>query len=114
VAAENPAVLAGRAAIRGLRVSVAHVVNLVSNGMTPAQIVAELPDLEEDGPQPVDASPSQATTSLLGPNKMPPRTSVRHATKNALVTAVKLGITMQSTRPRFSGVGCDRRSLLSG
>jgi uncharacterized protein (DUF433 family) len=45
---QDPAVLAGRAAIRGLRVSVAHVVNLVANGMTPAQIVAELPDLEEE------------------------------------------------------------------
>jgi uncharacterized protein (DUF433 family) len=27
---------------------VAHVVNLVANGMTPAQIVADLPDLEEE------------------------------------------------------------------
>ena len=35
-------------AIRGLRISVAHVVNLVANGMTPAQVVAELPDLEEE------------------------------------------------------------------
>jgi len=45
---QNPAVLAGRATIRGLRISVAHVVNLVANGMTPGQIVAELPDLEEE------------------------------------------------------------------
>jgi uncharacterized protein (DUF433 family) len=45
---QNPDVLAGRAAIRGLRISVAHVVNLVANGMTPAQIVEELPDLEEE------------------------------------------------------------------
>ena len=44
---QNPNVLAGRATIRGLRISVAHVVNLVANGMTPAQIVTELPDLEE-------------------------------------------------------------------
>jgi uncharacterized protein (DUF433 family) len=44
----DPGVLAGRATIRGLRISVAHVVNLVANGMTPAQIVAELPDLEEE------------------------------------------------------------------
>jgi uncharacterized protein (DUF433 family) len=44
---QNPNVLAGRSTIRGLRISVAHVVNLVANGMTPAQIVAELPDLEE-------------------------------------------------------------------
>lgn len=45
---QNPNLLAGRATIRGLRISVAHVLNLVANGMTPAQIVAELPDLEED------------------------------------------------------------------
>ena len=45
---QDPNVLAGRATIRGLRVSVAHVVNLVANGMTPAQIVQELPDLEEE------------------------------------------------------------------
>ena len=44
----DPNVLAGRATLRGLRISVAHVVNLVANGMTPAQIVAELPDLEEE------------------------------------------------------------------
>ena len=45
---QNPDVLAGRAAIRGLRISVAHVVNLVATGMTPAQVVAEIPDLEEE------------------------------------------------------------------
>ena len=43
---QNPNILAGRATIRGLRISVAHVVNLVATGMTPAQIVEELPDLE--------------------------------------------------------------------
>lgn len=43
---QDPGVLAGRATIRGLRISVAHVVNLVANGMTPVQIVEELPDLE--------------------------------------------------------------------
>ena len=45
---QRPDVLAGRATIRGLRISVAHVVNLVANGMSPAQIVEELPDLEEE------------------------------------------------------------------
>ena len=45
---QDPNLLAGRATIRGLRISVAHVLNLVANGMTPAQIVAELPDLEEE------------------------------------------------------------------
>ena len=45
---QDPNILAGRATIRGLRISVAHVVNLVANGMTAAQIVQELPDLEEE------------------------------------------------------------------
>lgn len=44
----DPDVLAGRASIRRLRISVAHVVNLVANGLTPAQIVQELPDLDEE------------------------------------------------------------------
>lgn len=44
----RPDVLAGRATIRGLRISVAHVVNLVANGMTADQIVADLPDLEPE------------------------------------------------------------------
>jgi uncharacterized protein (DUF433 family) len=41
-----PGVLGGRATIRGLRISVAHVVNLVANGMTAEQVVSDLPDLE--------------------------------------------------------------------
>ena len=45
---QTPDILAGRATIRGLRISVAHVVNLLANGMTPAQVVEELPDLDEE------------------------------------------------------------------
>jgi uncharacterized protein (DUF433 family) len=44
----DPNVLFGRATLRGLRISVAHVVNPVADGMTPAQIVSEHPDLEEE------------------------------------------------------------------
>jgi uncharacterized protein (DUF433 family) len=44
----HPGLLAGRATIRGLRVSVAHVVNLVANGLSPADIIADLPDLEPE------------------------------------------------------------------
>ena len=40
-------VLAGRATIRGLRISVAHIVNLIGNGMTPDQVLADYPDLEK-------------------------------------------------------------------
>lgn len=45
---QDPTILAGRAAIRGLRISVAHVVNLVANGMTAAEVVHDLPDLEPE------------------------------------------------------------------
>jgi uncharacterized protein (DUF433 family) len=45
---QNPDVLAGRATIRGLRISVAHVVNLLANGKTPADVLADLPDLEDE------------------------------------------------------------------
>ena len=42
----NPSVMGGRACIRGLRISVALVLNLVANGMTVPEIIAEYPDLE--------------------------------------------------------------------
>jgi uncharacterized protein (DUF433 family) len=41
-------VLGGRACIRGLRVSVALVLNLIANGMTVQQILKEYPYLEEE------------------------------------------------------------------
>jgi uncharacterized protein (DUF433 family) len=44
----GPGVLGGRAAIRGLRVSVAHVVNLVASGMTPAEITADILEIEDE------------------------------------------------------------------
>ncbi len=42
----DPAVMAGRACIRGLRVTVSLLINLTANGMTPEEIVAEYPYLE--------------------------------------------------------------------
>ncbi len=44
----NPNIMGGRACIRGLRVTVALVLNLVANGMTAKQIVKEYPYLEEE------------------------------------------------------------------
>ena len=44
----DPNVIGGRATIRGLRISVSHVVNLVANGMTAAEIVQDLPDLDDE------------------------------------------------------------------
>jgi uncharacterized protein (DUF433 family) len=62
---QNPNVLAGRATIRGLRISVAHIVNLVANGMTPAQIVADLPELEEE-----DVRQALAYASVLAEDQL--------------------------------------------
>jgi uncharacterized protein (DUF433 family) len=62
---QSPTVLAGRATIRGLRISVAHIVNLVANGMTPAQIVADLPELEEE-----DVRQALAYASVLAEDQL--------------------------------------------
>ena len=40
--------MGGRACIRGMRITVSLILNLVSNGMTAAEIVKEYPYLEED------------------------------------------------------------------
>lgn len=39
-------ILGGKACIRGLRISVSLIVNLVASGMTFAEIIDEYPDLE--------------------------------------------------------------------
>lgn len=43
----DPTVIGGRASIRGLRVSVSLVLNLVANGMQPGEIAEAYPELEE-------------------------------------------------------------------
>ena len=42
----NPAVMAGRACIRGMRITVALVLKLVASGMTVAEIIDAYPYLE--------------------------------------------------------------------
>jgi uncharacterized protein (DUF433 family) len=44
----DPQVMGGRACIRGMRITVALILNLVANGMTSQQILADYPYLEED------------------------------------------------------------------
>lgn len=44
----DPTIMGGRACIRGLRITVAHIVNMVANGMTAEDILKEYPDLEAD------------------------------------------------------------------
>ena len=48
----EPGKMAGQPCTRGLRIPVSTVVAMVADGMTPQEIVAELPDLEvEDIPE---------------------------------------------------------------
>jgi len=42
----DPQIMGGRACIRGMRITVSHVVNMVANGMTTDEIMREYPDLE--------------------------------------------------------------------
>lgn len=41
-------VMGGRACIRGMRITVSLLVNLVANGMSTAEILAEYPDLDAE------------------------------------------------------------------
>lgn len=47
----DPAVMGGRACIRGMRVTVSLLVNLFANGMTLGEILAEYPYLEAEDVQ---------------------------------------------------------------
>jgi len=44
----NPQIMGGRACIRGMRITVSLVVNLVANGITIEEILTEYPDLEAE------------------------------------------------------------------
>ncbi len=44
----NPKILGGKATIRGMRIAVSLVLNLVANGMTTEEIIEEHPDLEAE------------------------------------------------------------------
>jgi uncharacterized protein (DUF433 family) len=44
----DPNVLGGKACIRGMRIAVSLVVNLVANGMSAEEIIEEYPDLEPE------------------------------------------------------------------
>ena len=44
----NPNIMGGQACIRGMRIPVSLIINLVSNDMTTEEIVEEYPDLEPE------------------------------------------------------------------
>ena len=44
----NPDIMGGQACIRGMRIPVSLIINLVANGMTTEDIIKEYPDLEPE------------------------------------------------------------------
>ncbi|HLG30741.1 MAG TPA: DUF433 domain-containing protein [Candidatus Brocadiales bacterium] len=44
----NPNIMGGKACIRGIRITVSLIVNLVANGMATEEILREYPDLEPE------------------------------------------------------------------
>ncbi len=42
----DPEQCGGRACVRGMRIRVSDVLDLLANGLTPEQVIEELPDLE--------------------------------------------------------------------
>ena len=44
----DPQIMGGRACIRGMRITVSLVVNMVANGMTAEEILQDYPDLEAE------------------------------------------------------------------
>lgn len=60
----EPGKMGGRPCIRGLRIRVVDVLDLLAAGLTPAEICAELPELE---PEDVKAAVAYARTRLDHP-----------------------------------------------
>jgi uncharacterized protein (DUF433 family) len=44
----NPAVLAGKPTVRGLRISVEHILRALSSGVPESELLADYPDLEPE------------------------------------------------------------------
>jgi uncharacterized protein (DUF433 family) len=44
----DPEQCGGRPCIRGMRIRVTDIIDLLANGLTPEQVLAELPDLEPE------------------------------------------------------------------
>jgi uncharacterized protein (DUF433 family) len=61
----DPQIMGGKACIRGLRITVSLVVNLVANGMTTPEIIKEYPALEaEDIKQALQYAASLASEEI--------------------------------------------------
>jgi uncharacterized protein (DUF433 family) len=66
----EPRIMGGRACVRGMRITVAHIVNLVANGMSVEQIMKEHPDLEAE-----DVRQALSYAALLTAEELHPLTA---------------------------------------
>ena len=66
----DPRIMGGRACGRGMRITVAHIVNLVANGMSVEQIMNEHPDLEAE-----DVRQALSYAALLTAEELHPLTA---------------------------------------
>ena len=69
----DPNMMGGQACIRGMRIPVSLVVNLVANGMTTDEIIKEYPDL-----QPEDIKESLQYAAWLTREELHPAVGVEH------------------------------------
>jgi len=61
----DPNILGGKACIRGMRISVSLIVNLVANGMIVEEILDEYPDLEPEDIQQALRYAAWATEDIM-------------------------------------------------
>ena len=66
----DPRIMGGRACVRGMRITVSHIVNLVANGMSVEQIMNEHPDLEAE-----DVRQALSYAALLTAEELHPLTA---------------------------------------
>lgn len=66
----DPRIMGGRACVRGMRITVAHIINLVANGMSVEQIMNEHPDLEAE-----DVRQALSYAALLTAEELHPLTA---------------------------------------
>ena len=66
----DPRIMGGRACVRGMRITVAHIVNLVANGMSVEQIMNEHSDLEAE-----DVRQALSYAALLTAEELHPLTA---------------------------------------
>ena len=70
--ASDPNILGGKACIRGMRISVSLIVNLVANGMSVEEIMNEYPDLEpKDVQQALRYAAWAAEDTIYIPTRVP-------------------------------------------